>query len=85
MIMIPHISFPRTGRELLRRRICMTMTTSPREGELFKRSLCTTMTTTSSLSQRRRRSFQKNALYDHDPMPSPFPEEEESFSEEGSV
>ena len=44
-----------------------------------------TMTTSPSISHMRRRAFETKALYDHDHQPFNFPEEEESFSEEGCV
>ena len=56
-----------------------------RGGEPLRRRLCMLMTTTPSFSLKGRRAFDKKALYDHDPTPFPFLEEEDNFSEEGSV
>ena len=44
-----------------------------------------TMTTIPSISKKRRRAFVREAVYDHDYHPFPFPEEEESFSKDPST
>ena len=69
----------------------MTMTTTPyffhrREGKSLEKKDLYDHDRHSFLCPRREgEPFEKKALYDHDHHSFPFPEEKESFTEEGSV
>ena len=80
---------PEEKESPLRRRLCMTMTTTLSLSQKRRRALQKKAPydhgPTPFLSQKKRIILEKKALYDHDYHSFPFQKEEESFSEEGSV